>query len=144
MKADGVSSTTKENSSELLSLDGLAQWLSTFLMQFLMLWYPPTIKIIFITTNKIASNFATAMNHNVNMCFLMVLCYPGERVVQTPKGVTSHGLRTTVLKHIGMLPVRCALSLYCVLGRFKTEGFFSHVKHVHHINTFFQIKKFTH
>jgi hypothetical protein len=48
------------------------------LIQFLVLWWPYSHKIIFLAIHN--CNFATAMNHNVNMCFLMVLSFdPSKR-----------------------------------------------------------------
>ena len=48
--------------------------------QFLMLWRPPTIKLFFLLLHNL--NFATVMNHNVNLCvFLMALDDPYERVI---------------------------------------------------------------
>ena len=55
----------------------------------------PNSKIISLLTHN--CNFATVMNYDVNTCFLMVLGESCEKVIWSPKEVTTPRLRTVDL-----------------------------------------------
>jgi hypothetical protein len=52
----------------------------------------PTIKLFTLLLHN--CNFATAMNSDISMCFLMVVGDYCERVVWSPERVITHKLRT--------------------------------------------------
>jgi hypothetical protein len=68
------------------------------LIQFLMLWWPPTIKLS-------CCYFITVILLLLYLCFLLFLGNPCERaVLQPPHRVPTHKLRTTVLDTVRIGP----------------------------------------
>jgi hypothetical protein len=73
---------TKKSGAVVLNLPNAV----TIELQFLMLWWPPSIKLFFLLLHN--CNFATVMNHNVNIFWNMFA-----------KEVSTHRLTTSTLEH---------------------------------------------
>ena len=65
-------------------LKGLGQWFLSFLMMFVMLWWPPAIKLVSLLLHNY--NFTAVMSHNVNIWYIWYAT-PGGQVIQPPKGL---------------------------------------------------------
>jgi hypothetical protein len=67
----------------------LGQWSSTFLMLFLMLWWRPTITLFLWLLHN--CNFATVLNHNINILYAVQGSFWPQRSREPQAG--NHGSR---------------------------------------------------
>ena len=71
-------------------------WYYNPLIQFLMLWWSPTIKLFSLLLHN--CNISTVRNHNVNIRYIDSFIQPLWKGHSTPKGITPHRLRAIGLE----------------------------------------------